>query len=62
MKIMKTDKRQLIIDASYIDQNSLEALEDFAELYSDLPIGKLIKEWLYYNAYEWTVWYVGEDA
>ena len=59
---MRTEKELLVIDASDIDQNSLEALEDFAEMYSDLPIGKLIKEWIYYNDYDWAVWYVGEDA
>lgn len=59
---MRTEKKLLVIDASDIDKNSYEALEDFAEMYSDLPIGKLVKEWIDYNSWDFAVWYIGYDV
>ena len=59
---MKVNKRQQIIDVSEIDQSSYEALVDFAEENKYLPIGKLVKEWLDYTAWDVAVWYIGEDA
>ena len=58
---MKVDKGQLIIDVSCIDQLSYEALADFAEQHTDLPIGQLLKEWLDYTSWDVAAWYVGDD-
>lgn len=58
---MKTNKGQLIIDVSSIDQMSYEALVDFAEENKHLPIGKLVQEWIDYTAWDVAAWYIGDD-
>lgn len=58
---MKVNKGQLIIDVSDIDQASYEALVDFAEDNASLPIGKLVKEWIDYTAWDVAAWYIGDD-
>ena len=58
---MKTNKGQLIIDVSSIDQMSYEALVYFAEENKHLPIGKLVQEWIDYTAWDVAAWYIGDD-
>ena len=58
---MKVDKNQLIIDVRSIDQPSFEALVDFADEYKNLPIGKLVQEWIGYEAGDGAAWYSGDD-
>lgn len=58
---MKVDKNQLIIDVSCIDQLSYEALVDFAEENKYLPIGKLVRQWIDYTAWDVAAWYIGDD-
>ena len=58
---MKINKRQLIINVSDIDQSSYEALIYFAEENEHLPIGKLVKKWLDYTAWDVAAWYIGDD-
>ena len=58
---MKVDKNQLIIDVRSIDQPRFEALVDFADEYKDLPIGKLVQEWIDYNAWDVAAWYIDDD-
>ena len=58
---MKVNKKELVIDVSCIDQNSYEALVDFAEENKHLHIGKIVKEWLDYTAWDVAAWYIGDD-
>ena len=58
---MNVDKGKLIIDVSEIEQRSYEALVIFAEENEELPIGKLVKEWLDYTAWDVAAWYIGDD-
>ena len=58
---MKVNKGQLIIDVSCIDQNSYEALVDFAEENKHLAIGKLIGQWIDNTAWDVAAWYIGDD-
>lgn len=58
---MNVNKGKLIIDVSEIDQKSYEALICFAEENLDLPIGKLVKKWLDYTAWDVAAWYIGDD-
>ena len=59
---MIVDKGRIIIDVSYIDQMSYEALEDFAKENKHLPIGKLVQEWVDYTGWDVAAWYIGEDS
>ena len=58
---MEVNKGKLIVDVSYIDQVSYEALVDFAEENANLPIGKLINEWIDYTTWDVAAWYIGDD-
>lgn len=58
---MKVNKGTLVIDVSTIDQRSYEALVYFAEENKDLPIGKLVQEWIDDTAWEVAAWYIGDD-
>ena len=58
---MRIHKRELIIDVADIDQNSYEALSDFAKENENLPIGKIVQEWLDYTAWDVAAWYIGDD-
>jgi len=58
---MKVNKGQLIINVSCIDQQSYEALVDFAEENAYLPVGKLVKEWIDNTVWDVAAWYIGDD-
>lgn len=58
---MKVDKRKLIIDISDIDKQSYEALVDFANENYDLPIGKLVRDWIDNTMWDVAAWYIGYD-
>lgn len=58
---MNVNKGKLIIDVSCIDKMSYEALVDFAEQYAETEIGKLVKQWIDYTAWDVAAWYIGDD-